>query len=1146
VLAQRFNTNGEKVGVEVQIDSNPAEFDRKPSIAVAGDGSFVVAWQDLTTVNADVGLKSEIFRADFTDSAGAPYAEGFTSSGLWHVGPGHSFYFGQESTSTAPIGVSGTLLSPLIDLTRFSSSDNIQLRFSQTLSTIVRATSGESRDRDTARVAVWSGGNRTVLASDVNSVLPQSFNLSAFAGKQIQIEFQYVGGFQGFAFSNPRGWYIDDVSVTALGEDIVARRFSSLGVPVGSQFRVNASRPGIQANPTIAIGADGSFVVMWTSYSPNPGIYGQRYDAIGTPVGNAFLVTAEPVNPKVASAADGSFVVVWQSQQVVYVQRHDSSGARAGTQFRVDTLTGSPDVIMTADGGFVVAGTGPFERTSALYGQRYSSSGVPLGEAFLVNSPTGAPPAGSPSIAMSPTEDFAIAWAGQDVYAQRYDAAPPNVVESTNTSTSAYRFLSFSEPLKTDGPGAVTSTENWELRDADGHKISDPFASITQTVDAKTLRASVRIDFKSPLLPGDYRLSALGTIADLAGRQLDGNADGMGGDDYIDAFTIVPQPVVLGAMNDAGTSASSTDFRSAKVAINRLDGSYVLAWQGPGQGVGETDVFARRFDAQGVPLASVVRVNSSPTNNQLDPAIAMDDSGRYVIVWSSASSTGRGLGVFGRRYANDGTPMGDEFAVEPQATAALYRSRVAMYTDGGFVVAWHVGDENTKTIRAQRFSESGLRTGSQVEILAGRRDFDLALDGAGNLVIVWGQNGAQVGAMWFSVDGTKSEVLKVNAGTTAITPRVAMNRRGEFAIVWEEDSKILAQRFDRERRAIGRSFLVSTATARRGSMPDLSIDEDGNVGFVWTDPDGGPGPVVASRWFDSAGNRLADEVRVASLSGTDLRPVSIDATADGEIVIAWSEAGEGAKLRAQRFTLLPPTIKGVSVNPNRESVAVSFSQPMALSGSGSVLSPANWALQLADGRYIAQADPSLGGYDPRSTDEQIEDITFGFNPDTKQWEATIALNFRLTPGSYRLLARSSLQDAAGRRFNPVDESTQESWVFEVSEPSDDINQDGAVDLQDLEAICAALASGSATRGDIERFWSRQNTGPGDANFDHLFNSSDLVIVFQRGKYESNVTASWSEGDWNCDGFFDTADLVATFQRGWYEANPVKVTAGRTD
>jgi ELWxxDGT repeat protein len=122
----------------------------------------------------------------------------------------------------------------------------------------------------------------------------------------------------------------------------------------------------------------------------------------------------------------------------------------------------------------------------------------------------------------------------------------------------------------------------------------------------------------------------------------------------------------------------------------------------------------------------------------------------------------------------------------------------------------------------------------------------------------------------------------------------------------------------------------------------------------------------------------------------------------------------------------------------------------------------------------------------------------------------------------------------------------ELWVLDLSQPADDRNQDGLIDVGDLDALCAAISGGTAARDEIEGFWSRQNTGPGDANFDHLFDSSDLVSVFQRGKYESNSPATWSDGDWNCDGVFGSGDLIAAFQRGWYEAAPDNAISGVID
>ena len=59
--------------------------------------------------------------------------------------------------------------------------------------------------------------------------------------------------------------------------------------------------------------------------------------------------------------------------------------------------------------------------------------------------------------------------------------------------------------------------------------------------------------------------------------------------------------------------------------------------------------------------------------------------------------------------------------------------------------------------------------------------------------------------------------------------------------------------------------------------------------------------------------------------------------------------------------------------------------------------------------------------------------------------------------------------------------------------------------------------------------------PGDANRDGVFNSSDLVLVFQAGEYEDDLddNSRWEEGDWDGDGDFTTSDLVLAFRAGHY-------------
>lgn len=65
----------------------------------------------------------------------------------------------------------------------------------------------------------------------------------------------------------------------------------------------------------------------------------------------------------------------------------------------------------------------------------------------------------------------------------------------------------------------------------------------------------------------------------------------------------------------------------------------------------------------------------------------------------------------------------------------------------------------------------------------------------------------------------------------------------------------------------------------------------------------------------------------------------------------------------------------------------------------------------------------------------------------------------------------------------------------------------------------------------------QDLLPGDANRDGIFNSADLIAVFQAGKFEDDVpnNSLFDEGDWNGDGEFDSSDFVFAFQQGNYSA-----------
>lgn len=113
----------------------------------------------------------------------------------------------------------------------------------------------------------------------------------------------------------------------------------------------------------------------------------------------------------------------------------------------------------------------------------------------------------------------------------------------------------------------------------------------------------------------------------------------------------------------------------------------------------------------------------------------------------------------------------------------------------------------------------------------------------------------------------------------------------------------------------------------------------------------------------------------------------------------------------------------------------------------------------------------------------------------------------------------------------------------------DLDGNFMLDVRDVDLLAASIRSGeSDSKFDVDKdgfvslsdlvFWvsSVRRTWVGDASLDGLFDSSDLVQVFQAGEYEDSLdkNSSWSTGDWDADGEFSTSDLVIAFQDGGYE------------
>jgi|GEM_PF-3029913 len=155
------------------------------------------------------------------------------------------------------------------------------------------------------------------------------------------------------------------------GYGIYGQRYDTAGDRVGQEFPVNTTTYSWQINPAVAALEDDGFVVTWQSYGQDGhryGIFGQRFKANGELDGPEFQVNSFTYDnqtlPSVTGLADGGFVVTWASQvqdgsgDGIYGQRYDAAGTPVGDEFQISVYVSSdqdlPSVTALTGGGFVV------------------------------------------------------------------------------------------------------------------------------------------------------------------------------------------------------------------------------------------------------------------------------------------------------------------------------------------------------------------------------------------------------------------------------------------------------------------------------------------------------------------------------------------------------------------------------------------------------------------------------------------------------------------------------------------------------------------------------------------------------------------------------------------------------------------------
>ncbi len=209
-------------------------------------------------------------------------------------------------------------------------------------------------------VAVDDQGRATVVYTefDMGSPKVEAVRLDSGSGSVLDPAFLIVDGRAGsdVALLDPSGerLVIPTTDFGSIKGKIVD--FTGTSPVVLPEFPINSTVPAIAAlNPAVAADpATGSFIATWEDVSATSGnpvdIRARRFDAMGNPIGNDFVVNTTTANaqgqPAVAVGPGGESVVAWagdatvsQDELDVFAQVYDAMGNPIGGEIRVNTTT---------------------------------------------------------------------------------------------------------------------------------------------------------------------------------------------------------------------------------------------------------------------------------------------------------------------------------------------------------------------------------------------------------------------------------------------------------------------------------------------------------------------------------------------------------------------------------------------------------------------------------------------------------------------------------------------------------------------------------------------------------------------------------------------------------------------------------------
>ncbi|MFN8578629.1 MAG: hypothetical protein U0354_17515 [Candidatus Sericytochromatia bacterium] len=332
-------------------------------------------------------------------------------------------------------------------------------------------------------------------------------------------------------------------------------------------------------------------------------------------------------------------------------------------------------------------------------------------------------------------------------------------------------------------------------------------------------------------------------------------------------------------------------------------GNYVVVWQSDVMQYGDSKaVYAQIFNPDGTKNGSEIQVNEFTTSYHVNPDVAMDNAGNFVVTWQSRVNNITDE-VLAKRYNSDGIAQGSEFQVNTYTSNFQGYPSIGMDSIGNFAIVWQSYDGGGAGISAQRFDNNGNTIGNEFTVnsyTTDTQDFpDISMNSLGNFVITWEsaiESDSSFGIYAKRYDSNGSSLgseFHVNTYINSMQryPKISANDSGNFVITWQsfnqngnDDWDVFAQRFNSDGIMQGSEFQANSYTLSPQARPSVAINNSGNFVITWQEEDL---PRILAQKFNSNGIMQGNEIQISSSNDGDKFKPNLSMNNNGNYVVVW-------------------------------------------------------------------------------------------------------------------------------------------------------------------------------------------------------------------------------------------------------------------